>query len=148
MKHVVIALSIALLVFPFAAGAHAGDAGDAGTGFGMMRTVEDRALGDELHEEMESLMVKMMAGDMSDEEAGRMIELMDENPGPYGTMMGRMMGMQFAGTSTLGQPLGMMSWGAMGSGGFWPLLLLFAGIVWLVVGILAIVWLSRQINKK
>lgn len=76
MKHVVIALSIALLVFPFAAGAHAGDAGDAGTGFGMM------------------------------------------------------------------------SWGAMGSGGFWPLLLLFAGIVWLVVGILAIVWLSRQINKK
>ena len=62
MKNIIIALTLMLFVAPIAVSAHSGDAIDTDTGFGMMRMIEDQALGDDLHEEMEDLMVKMMSG--------------------------------------------------------------------------------------
>jgi hypothetical protein len=56
----------------------------------IMRYIEDAALGEEVHEEMEELMTKMMAGSLNETEAKRIIELMNEHPGPHGMMMNRM----------------------------------------------------------
>lgn len=79
---------------PFLASAHSGNStASQEPGFMMMQQIEDQALGDELHEEMEDLMIKMMAGDLSEEETDRMVEFMDQYPGPGSMMMGRMMGM-------------------------------------------------------
>ena len=122
---------------------------DAGA-FYMMRSIEDRALGDELHEEMEDLMIKMMSGSMNEEEAQRMVELMNEYPGVQGIMMGRMMMANYSdnnyGWSGMTMPWGMMS-GSWGLGLFsWFGALL--SIVWLLVGVLAMVWLWKKISNK
>ena len=120
------------------------------TGPEMMRYVEDQALqNDELHEEMEDLMEKMMTGELSEQEANRMVEFMDEYPGPMGMMMNRygMMG----GYGNQQQSWGMMDWG---SGGFstgvgaWVWFMFLLMVVWLVVGVLAAAWLFKQIQKK
>lgn len=134
-----------LLLFPLLILAHgpAADFDDVSTGPEMMRFIEDRALGEELHEEMEGLMTKMMAGTMTENEAGRMAELMNQYPGPQGMMMSRMMGMNF------GWDGGMMPWGGMfGWGGFWFWMITLTSLVWLAAGILLIAWLWKQIMKK
>lgn len=41
-----------------------------------------------------------------------------------------------------------VSHGMMGFGGLWPWIMLLIPLVWLVVGILVIVWLWKQITKK
>lgn len=150
MKYIFIgALSFALAV-PGVSLAHGmmGDFDSLQTSPQMMEYVEDQALeNDELHEEMEGLMEKMMEGNLSETEASRLAQLMDEYPGPMGMMMGRMNMMQ----NTWGGNWGMMQGfhnGASGIGLFllWFIPLLW--IVWLVVGILAIVWLWKQIQKN
>lgn len=44
----------------------------------------------------------------------------------------------------------MMSWGGMmgGGGSFWFFTAGLTGLVWLIVGILLIIWLWQEINKK
>lgn len=44
----------------------------------------------------------------------------------------------------------MMRWGAIGGGwfGFWAFIAMLGVLVWLIVGILAAVWLWRQISKN
>ena len=43
----------------------------------------------------------------------------------------------------------MMPWGGMmGTGGFWFWIIPLGSLVWLIVGILAAVWLWKQITKK
>jgi hypothetical protein len=110
----------------------------------MMRTIENRALGDDLHEEMEDLMVKMMAGTMTEAEAQRMVELMDQYPGAQSMMMGRMMGMNGVGD------FDMMPFGT--GGGFdtsvWAWVAGLTSLVWLAAGVLAVIWLGKQIIKK
>lgn len=141
---------------PAGVGAHGEETVGAETGFGMMRMIEDQALGDELHEEMEELMVKMMSGMMTETEAKPMVALMEENPGVHGMMTSRLMGMQFAQNSALGQLSGMksgnftmMPFGGVGLGtGFWFWIFSLTTLVWLAVGILAIVWLWKQIKKE
>ena len=50
--------------------------------------------------------------------------------------------------------LGMMGWGygggygMMGDFGFWGWILSLGAIVWVVVGVLLIVWLWKQIEKR
>ncbi|MBI2042624.1 MAG: hypothetical protein HYT21_02700 [Candidatus Nealsonbacteria bacterium] len=53
------------------------------------------------------------------------------------------------------QSYGMMSWGnmmswggMMGGGSFWFFIAGLTGLVWLIVGVLLIIWLGRAINKK
>src|SRR3989344_5898029 len=97
----VISLAIGLVMStPLLASAHGSGmmSGSAQTPYQMMEFVEDEALGnDEIHEEMEELMVKMMTGAMSEEEANRMIALMDEYPAVSGMMMNRMLAFQSLG---------------------------------------------------
>lgn len=132
----------AMIAFPIGSFAHGEmmEFQDVHGGTEMMQYVEGQALGPELHDEMEGLMVKMMAGKLSEAEAGRMAELMNQYPGPQAMMMSRMMG--------AGSVWGMMpwTWGSGTSGWSWVLILLY--LVWLVVGALAVVWLWQNISKK
>lgn len=139
MKHLTRIFFVALLVvLPVVAGAHAEIAPNSQEqGFGMMQQVEDRALGDELHEEMESLMTKMMSGELSQGETDRMVELMNQYPGPGSMMMGRIMNMGMFGSGfNGGTNSSMMGYGFSGFGGgivmilFW--ILATIGIVALV----------------
>lgn len=40
-----------------------------------------------------------------------------------------------------------MGWGMLGAGGFWGLLVTLILLVWLIVGVLLVIWLIKQINK-
>ncbi len=144
MKKILFFLPTMFLAFaPAITFAHGGmmDFGSNSASFTMMEQLEDRAMGDETHEEMENLMAKMMTGNLSEAEAQRMVALMNEYPGPYGMMMNRMMG--------TGGNWGTMSWG--NSGGFnysWAWLFWATMLVWLAVGILLIIWLIKKIQGK
>ena len=126
------------------------------TGPEMMRYVEDQALqNDELHEEMEDLMVKMMTGELSEQEANRIIEFMDEYPGPMGMMMNRygiMDGNWQSGYGNMinGSDWGMMDWGSGWNAwaGAWVWFVFLSFTVWFIVGVLASIWLWKQIQKK
>jgi len=144
MKNIRIAAVIALLVVPSVTGSVSASAINTDAGYGMMRTIETRALGDELHEEMEDLMVKMMAGTMTEVEAQRMVELMDQYPGAQSMMMSRMMGMNGFGG------FGMMPFGGGNSFGSstWVWVAGLTSFVWLAAGALVVVWLGKQIVKK
>lgn len=141
MKKILLTISlllIAFLIVPTVVGAHSGDAKDSNTGFGMMRMIEDQALGDELHEEMEELMIKMMAGDLTEVEAGRIIEFMDQHPGPGSMMMGRMTGIGTFGSGfsnfNKNSMMGLYGVGGLGGG----ILMIFLWIL-IIVGIVALV---------
>src|SRR3989344_518583 len=124
----------ALFLTPAAAFAHT----DNGVLSGpvMMRAIEDRALGEPLHEEMENLMEKMLSGEvLSDAEADQIITFMNDYPGPYGMMMNRMMGGD-EGTSfsRTGGMMGMMGGAGWGNGLPFVMWFMWAlAIVWLIV---------------
>ncbi len=104
----------------------------------MMQQIEDQALGDELHEEMEDLMTKMMMGDLSQTEVDRLVELMDQYPGPGSMMMGRLAGM-----GTFGSGFSSFNKNSMmrlnGVVGFGEGLLMILFWILVVVGIVALV---------
>jgi len=118
----------------------------SGDGIGTMRYLEDQVLGSDAHEEMEGLMQKMLVGNLTESDSTRMVELMNEYPAPYGMMMNRMT----AGSSQYEDHRGVFgSWGGMMGYGFswsWSLMALIY-IVWLVVGILVIVWITKKIKN-
>jgi len=138
-------ITLSLIIFPLVVGAHSGfgmNFSDIQDGVGMMRYLEDRSLGGELHEQMEGLMNKMIAGTLTEAEADQLVGLMNQYPGPSGIMMNRLGG--FGGW-------GMMSWGGSyraGWSGFWFWLMALGGLIWLGAGALLLVWLWKQINKK
>lgn len=149
MKKILPFLVLALFVFPIFAGAHGDtEVNEPETRFEMMEHMEDQILGDELHEEMESLMINMMNGNLSDQEISRLTELMEQYPGPHGMMMNRLYGSSY-------QDKGMSDWSNMGwgmhsgfgnwSGMFW--LLVICTFVWLLVGVMVIVYLGRKIGE-
>ena len=133
--------------------------GELQTGSEMMKYVEEGVLGDELHEEMEQLMTKMMSGEMTQDEAGRITELMGQYPGPYGTMMVRLGSPQ---VNRLGwaNPTGedgfgwnmMSGWNGMmgpgqvglGWGGLWFWIFTLSWFVWTAAGVLLIIWLAKK----
>lgn len=137
-----------LLILPFVVVAHGDSTSfeDAGTPAEMMRFIEDTALGEELHEEMEELMEKMMSGTMDQGEAEHMAELMQENPGPHGMMMGRIGMMGGFGPALSGG--GMFSGHMSGGYGLAGWLFSLIPFVWLIVGLLVIVLLIKKINTK
>lgn len=144
MKQILFALIVLGFLAPSVAFAHGGmmGVGSIDDGFEMMRYVEDQALGDELHEEMESLMAKMMSGSLTQEEQQRMVELMDENPGIGGMMSARMMGMVAASPAA--------GYGYMhGNGDFFGAVFYwFLMSIWFLVGVLLVVWLIKNITGK
>ena len=137
-----------LFILPVGAAAHGMIFNDINTGLEMMEFIEDMALGEEIHEEMEGLMVKMMAGEMSQAEAERMAGFMNKYPGPYSMMMGRLAGFN-AEQNRGGGFLNMMPWnGMMGFGGSWAWLWILCWLTWIVAGILAIFWLWKTLGGK
>lgn len=113
MRYLLFALLILGSVLPLSASAHGVGEVDATAPFVGVQKMEDRMLGEELHEEMESLMQKMMADRLTDDEAARMVELMNRFPGAGSMMMGRMMGMGGfgAGDGAFAAPVSRMPWG-------------------------------------
>lgn len=154
MKSYILTLGFVVLALPAFVLAHSSmmDFDSSFTGPEMMRFIEDRALNsDELHEEMENLMVKMMTGELTETEANKMVEIMNQYPGPMGMMMNRMVGgMMGNNFSNIGGS-GMMGWGYGVAGGWtniWFWLVLFSVIIWLIVGVLAAIWLWKKIQEK
>lgn len=137
MKNILFISFLALAMMPVAVNAHTGDTTTSQeSGFMMMQQVEDQALGDDLHEEMEDLMIKMMSGDLSQMEADRMIELMDQYPGPGSMMMGRMMGSGMFGSGFNSfNNNSMMGYGFSGFGGSFLMILFWALVI---VGVVAL----------
>jgi hypothetical protein len=140
-----------LPVFSLAHGGTMMNFGELQTGPEMMEYVEDSVMGEELHEEMEQLMVRMMSGKMTQNEAGRITELMGQYPGPYGMMMNRLGGPSSGeGGSSSWNMMNMMSgWnGMMGWGGLWLLIFtlgwLVSWLVWIAAGVLLVVWLAKK----
>lgn len=145
-------LALALPVFVLAHGSIM-DFDSSFTGPEMMRYIEDRALpSDQLHEEVENLMVKMMAGSLTETEANRMVEIMNQYPGPMGMMMGRLGMMEGGWGGSFGgkNNNSMMNWGYGFNvlAGAWLWLIFLSLIVWLIVGILAAIWLWKKIQEK
>ncbi|MFA4826156.1 MAG: hypothetical protein WC593_13470 [Methanoregula sp.] len=153
-----------------------GNAGYGNAGYGMMgsggvkmmESVEIRAMGNTTHAEMQDLVTRMMAGSLDTAGQQRMVELMNQYPGPsnmmvsrlavgYGSTTGGYPGMmggygQYGYPGMMGggygQNYGMM--GMMNSGLMWLgyLLAILLFIVWLVVGILLVIWLHRQLRPE
>jgi hypothetical protein len=115
-------------------------------GPGMRERAEERALDNATHEEMEELMERWMDGTLTPAEEDRLLELMDEHPGPS-----QMMWQRFArGRSgeTGWSPGHMFGWDGGMSAGMLLLMIGAAllGLVWLLVGLLAILWFLRQLR--
>lgn len=153
MKKTYIALLALVFAVPVFAAAHGasmmGFSNDY-TGPEMMTYIEDQVLGDDLHAEMEGLMEKMIGGELTQTEANRLTTLMQEYPGPYGMMMGRI-GMTQGFGGGYGSSHNMMWGGHMGygyAGGYtlvhW--LCALTVFVWLIVGLLAILWFLKKGN--
>lgn len=145
MKKYILFVAIALFI-PLWVGAHGEsiEFSENQTSGDMMRYIEDQALGDGLHEEMEGLMGKMMAGELTQEEADRLAQLMDERPGPMGMMMGRMMGEGSVPFNTNQSFNSMMGFGFTPLGAFgWIFMILWWGLI--IFGIIALVkWIMRS----
>jgi hypothetical protein len=121
----------------------------------MMESVEVCAMGNEMHDEMQGLITNMIAGNLNSSDQTRMVEIMNRYPGASNLMVTRMMGgsvqggwsgyQGMMGTGRLYNGAGMMGTGFMVLGV--TLAALFY-IVWLVVGILLIIWLVKQLQKE
>lgn len=119
----------------------------SGMGPGMMGRAEERALDNATHEEMEGLMERWMDGTITPAEEDRLLELMDEHPGPS-QMMFRRLDCDRSGESGWG-PGQMIGWGDGMSTALAILIMggvALLGVVWLLVGLLAILWLLRQLR--
>jgi len=148
-----IILFIVASALPVAGGAHMAPAYDNQTRYGMMQDIEERSMNATVHEEMEGLMEKMMEGNMTAAEQDRLVQLMNQYPAGYSTMLDRMTGSGYAGgyCEMMGGGFwqGMPYYGMMG--GIMLLAMAIGGLfllVWLIVGILAIVWLFTMISKR
>lgn len=119
----------------------------------MMESVEINAMGGPMHDEMQGLVTKMMAGSLSTPDQARMVEIMNKYPGASNMMMTRMMGGNGQGWS--GYPGMMGGYGATGGAGMMStgfmslgvILVVLFFVVWLIVGILAIIWFVKQLQK-
>ncbi len=116
------------------------------TGHEMMQTIEERSMNATVHTEMEDLMEKMLEGNLTPSEQDRLVELMHDYPAGYSTMLDRM-----TGTGYYCAQSGEGSWHDMPYYGWMtvmmPVAMILGGLfllVWLIVGILAIIWLVRQ----
>ena len=123
---------------------------------GMMGYIERQALGNATYEEMESLMEKMMAGTLNETESSRLVQLMNDHPGPYGMMTSRFIAGQ--GYTCGASPCPMTGGGGCGgTGSSWGIpgwmvggmaLIGILAIVWILVGMFLIVYLARALSKK
>jgi hypothetical protein len=124
----------------------------------MMESVEVNVMGGPMHDEMQGLVTKMMAGSLSSTDQARMVEIMNKYPGASNMMMTRMMGgngqglsgyQGMMGTGGVYSGAGMMGGAGMMDSGLMTggsILITLFFVVWLIVGILAIIWLVKQLQ--
>jgi putative membrane protein len=118
-------------------------------GLRSMERIEDRILGDDLHEELEELMTKMMSGTLTDEEIDRLAELTRQYPGPQAMMMGRFMGMGIGPSGSLFSSFNQNTMmGLYGIGGFWGGLLMILFWVLVIIGIIALIKYALRANEE
>lgn len=123
----------------------------------MMESVEVSAMGTPMHDEMQGLVTKMMAGNISSSDQARMVEIINKYPGASNMMMTRMIGGTGQGWSghpgmmgSNGQYNGMMGGAGMMDAGLMivgSILIVLFFVIWLIVGILLIIWLIKQLQK-
>jgi hypothetical protein len=134
-----------------------------------MESLEISAMGRPMHDEMQALLGKGVASNLTPAEQARLVEIMNQYPGHSTMMMNRMTGGygQYSAAGAYGPGAGGYP-GMMGGygpyagttagtgmmGGVFPFMficiLLFGlfYIVWLVAGILLVVWLLKQLKKN
>lgn len=145
-NYIILAWFVLMFLFmaPFLVSAHGGGGDNLDTQYRMMEQIEERSLGGDMHTEMEELMEQMIAGTLSDEGVERMVEIMQENPGPHGMMMNRMnmMNDSYGSMSNIGYGH-MFGYGGNFMGWIWWLTI----IVWLIAGVLVINRFKRKDNE-
>ena len=118
----------------------------------MMENLENKALGADLQEEMQNLMTKMMSGEsagLTEEETNKMIEFMNQYPGPYNMMMNRMMAQNLGWGERRDNAWGMMNWAnSTGWGGWFGIFGFVTSLVWLGIGVLILIWLFKKVFEK
>jgi uncharacterized membrane protein YtjA (UPF0391 family) len=147
MNKIPLILFLIFLTIPFLTGAHGENATtQSNSGVMLMQQIEDSVVGDELHEEMENIMIKILSGKtLSDEEVADVTVFMQEYPGPHGMMMNRL-GYSASHTG-MHHGLGFSNNG-MGLSGFaWGLMWLTPILFWAIL-ILIIVALFKWIKKN
>lgn len=140
-------VSVVFVLLPVFSFAHGGmmSMGEFQTGPEMMEYVEDSVMGNDLHEEMEQLMIKMMSGAMTQDEVKKITELMGQYPGPYGMMMNRLGSSQANQLGSYGWNM-MSGWGGIvGLSGLLLLIFVLNWLIWTVAGILFLVWLFKKV---
>ena len=146
MKKYIFALPIMFVLLPLSLWAHSNETNDVSPGFMMMHRIEDQVLGDEEHEVMEQLMIKMMQGkSLTGDETEQIIKFMEENPGPHSMMMNRLEGMGYGYNRGAHPHYNYGHHGFFGTGTFvgWITTLL----IWAILG-LAVIALGKHVLKK
>jgi len=111
----------------------------AGDSHEAMDTMMTQMMGEEGEDQMHIAMGKRMSGCDSDAALPQSMPALSGFEGMSGNMMPMMMNMMMGGGNN---PMGTFSWGL----GSWLVTLTL--LVWLVVGVLAAIWLAKQIRKK
>jgi len=146
-RKTLLVLFLITFTVPLSVSAHTESTGvSRNSGFVMMQQIEDRALGDKLHEEMEGLMVNMMSGNLTEIQANRVSELINQYPGMGALMLSRLMGMGALGSEFNGlNQNNMMEYGLVGLGGGFMMLLFW---ILVIIGIVALVRYIFRNNAK
>lgn len=132
---------VGLLALPAVTSAHLEDSDT-------MPMMDSQNTGEVTHEEfeeMEDIMLKMMNGEtLTDEEWQEMSEFMESHHGSYMPMMG------FMGFGQNNFPMGGqgMMWGAGSGGSFLYWIFYATTLIWLLVGILLVLYLFRKLNTR
>lgn len=157
MKKLIFVLGLGIIVAPaFVSAQGIVNFSEAKTPYGMMQYLENKALGQESYNEATDLMGKMMAGKLTETEADKLADLMNKHPGPMGMMTG-----QYGALGGYGMMAGsrnysdwnnfgmrhMGYWGGEDSGA-WSWVGGLLSVVWLLISILALVWLWQKVTKK
>ncbi|TSC81768.1 MAG: hypothetical protein G01um101420_873 [Parcubacteria group bacterium Gr01-1014_20] len=134
-----------LVMPPFASAQGMMNFSDAQTPSNMMQYLGEKTLGPEIYAETQDLMAKMMTGKLTEEEASRMIEIMNQYPGPMGMMMGGYNQQDYR-SQNWGMPH--MGYWADSNYSPWSWVSGLMHLVWLLISILALVWLWQKVTKK
>ena len=154
IKKIFLAITLSA-VFIMPAVSLANDYVGSRAGFGMMEAAEEKIMGVQAHEEMEDLMREMMSVDTrnvaeTEKIADKLAEMASKYPGAVNMMMSRFVvdNMMSNYSPNRYGNMGMMGdWGA-GLGSPWYWIMFFGVLVWVVAGVLLVIWLIKQIGKK
>lgn len=136
-------LAVIVLLIPNFVLGHAGDT-SAGSEDFMMGPMHGDFVDDEVHEEMEELMGRMFSGTFTSEDAERMGALMQEYHDDFNWSS---VGPAAMGGGMFMQP-NIFGWMSSGVGSAWMWLALLLSVVWLVLGVLGVMFLVKKLQDN